>query len=55
MNITSADYHIPRYSGDAAALQQAIDRCWVFDGGEVVVPAGYGREAVCIEIAAVTG
>lgn len=25
---------------DTAALQQAIDRCWVFGGGEVVVPAG---------------
>ena len=25
---------------DTAALQQAIDRCWVLGGGEVVVPAG---------------
>ncbi|HXE64561.1 MAG TPA: glycoside hydrolase family 28 protein [Bryobacteraceae bacterium] len=25
---------------DTAALQQAIDRCWVFGGGEVLVPAG---------------
>jgi polygalacturonase len=25
---------------DTSALQQAIDRCWVFGGGEVVVPAG---------------
>ena len=25
---------------DTVALQQAIDRCWVFGGGEVVVPAG---------------
>jgi len=26
---------------DTAALQQAIDRCWVLGGGEVVVPAGH--------------
>src|SRR6185369_1332925 len=25
---------------DTAALQQAIDRCWVLGGGEVLVPAG---------------
>jgi polygalacturonase len=25
---------------DTAAMQQAIDRCWVLGGGEVVVPAG---------------
>ncbi|HVY91670.1 MAG TPA: glycosyl hydrolase family 28-related protein, partial [Bryobacteraceae bacterium] len=25
---------------DTAALQQALDRCWVLGGGEVVVPAG---------------
>jgi polygalacturonase len=25
---------------DTSALQQAIDRCWVFGGGEVLVPAG---------------
>ena len=25
---------------DTAAIQQAIDRCWVFGGGEVAVPAG---------------
>ncbi|CAN5652592.1 hypothetical protein BH10ACI4_BH10ACI4_03350 [soil metagenome] len=25
---------------DTGAIQQAIDRCWVFGGGEVVVPAG---------------
>ena len=25
---------------DTAAIQQAIDRCWVFGGGEVLVPAG---------------
>ena len=25
---------------DTVALQQTIDRCWVFGGGEVVVPAG---------------
>ena len=27
-------------SKDTAAIQQAIDRCWVLGGGEVVVPAG---------------
>ncbi len=25
---------------DTAAIQQAIDRCWVLGGGEVIVPAG---------------
>ena len=25
---------------DTAAIQQAIDRCWVLGGGEVLVPAG---------------
>src|ERR1022692_1840017 len=25
---------------DTAAIQQTIDRCWVFGGGEVLVPAG---------------
>jgi len=25
---------------DTSAIQQAIDRCWVLGGGEVLVPAG---------------
>jgi hypothetical protein len=25
---------------DTAAIQQAIDRCWLFGGGEVLIPAG---------------
>jgi len=29
-----------RKTRDTAALQQAIDRCWVFGGGEVLAPAG---------------
>lgn len=32
---------------DTAAIQQAIDRCWVLGGGEVLVPAGNYLTGAC--------
>lgn len=40
LNVRDFGAHGDGSAKDTAALQEAIDRCWVLGGGEVVVPAG---------------